>query len=366
MATESLEVTIEGETLTLEIGTVAAPGGGGGVTVHNDLTGRDASSAHPMSAVDGLAAALALLAPLASPAFTGTPTGPTAAPGTSSTQYATTAFVAAAIAALLNSAPGALDTLDELAAALGDDPNFATTVTNALAGKLAKASNLSDLTDAAAARGNLGASTIGGQVFTAADAAAIRTLLSLGAAALLAVGTSAGTVAAGDHTHASLYAALARAINTSGLATGGGDLSADRTITVPAASTSTTEAWTSTADALTPGGLKNAAPPAVVWGTSGDKTGALTDSNVDQLCDNGASARVWNIPANSSVAFSTYTKIPILRLGSGSVTVDAPSGVTLNGVDGGSCTISTQYQGVLLTKTGTDAWVISGDHGTVA
>lgn len=71
-------------------------------------------------------------------------------------QKAARAYVDAAIAALLNSAPGALDTLDELAAALGDDPNFATTVTNSIATKLAKASNLSDLTDASAARTNLG------------------------------------------------------------------------------------------------------------------------------------------------------------------------------------------------------------------
>lgn len=157
-----------------------------------------APSAHPISGVDGLAAALALLAPLASPALTGTPTAPTALAGTASTQLATTAFVAAAIAALLNSAPGALDTLDELAAALGDDPNFAASVTNALAGKLAKASNLSDLTDAAAARTNLGAGAVGAAVFQAATAAAIRTLLELGGAAVLSVGATAGTVAAGD------------------------------------------------------------------------------------------------------------------------------------------------------------------------
>jgi hypothetical protein len=85
-------------------------------------------------------------APLASPAFTGTPTAPTAAPGTNTTQISTTAFVTAAIAALINAAPGALDTLDELAAALGDDASFATTVTNSLAGKQALHAALTDLT----------------------------------------------------------------------------------------------------------------------------------------------------------------------------------------------------------------------------
>lgn len=72
---------------------------------------------------------------LDSPALTGTPTAPTPASGTNTTQLATTAFVQAAIAALADSAPETLNTLNELAAALGDDPNFATTITNELAKK---------------------------------------------------------------------------------------------------------------------------------------------------------------------------------------------------------------------------------------
>ena len=74
-------------------------------------------------------------APLSSPALTGKPTAPTAAQTANDTQLANTAFVKAAIAALVASSPEALDTLNELAAALGNDPNFATTMTNALAGK---------------------------------------------------------------------------------------------------------------------------------------------------------------------------------------------------------------------------------------
>lgn len=73
-----------------------------------------------------------------SPALTGIPTAPTAGRGTNNGQIASTAFVAQAIAALVNSAPGALDTLQELAAALGNDANFAATVTNALAQKVSK------------------------------------------------------------------------------------------------------------------------------------------------------------------------------------------------------------------------------------
>ncbi|EPE9029601.1 phage tail protein [Escherichia coli] len=89
--------------------------------------------------------ALALKAPLASPAMTGTPTAPTAAQTVNNTQIATTEFVKSAIAALVASSPAALDTLNELAAALENDPNFATTVTNALAGKQPLDSTLTDL-----------------------------------------------------------------------------------------------------------------------------------------------------------------------------------------------------------------------------
>ncbi len=60
---------------------------------------------------------------------------PTAAPGDNSSKAASTAYVVAAVAAIIGSAPGALDTLNELAAALDNNPNFATTITNALAAK---------------------------------------------------------------------------------------------------------------------------------------------------------------------------------------------------------------------------------------
>lgn len=114
------------------------------------------SHSHSIAQITGLQTALDAKAPLASPALTGSPTAPTATAGTNTTQIATTAFVAAAIGALIDAAPGAMDTLNELAAALGDDPNFATTVTNALAGKLSAASNLSDIPNKATARSNLG------------------------------------------------------------------------------------------------------------------------------------------------------------------------------------------------------------------
>ncbi|EGF5359634.1 prophage tail fiber N-terminal domain-containing protein [Escherichia coli] len=74
-------------------------------------------------------------APLNSPALTGTPSTPTPPDDAAGTEIANAAFVRKLLAALVGSSPEALDTLNELAAALGNDPNFATTVTNALAGK---------------------------------------------------------------------------------------------------------------------------------------------------------------------------------------------------------------------------------------
>ena len=113
--------------------------------------------------------ALALKAPLSSPALTGTPTAPTAAQSVNNTQIATTAFVKSAIAAMVGSAPAALDTLNELAAALGNDPNFATTMLNALAGKQPLDNTLTNL--------------------SGKDVAGLFTYLGLGEAAKRNVGT---------------------------------------------------------------------------------------------------------------------------------------------------------------------------------
>jgi len=76
----------------------------------------------------------------ASPTFTGVPLAPTAVAGTNTTQIATTEFVKTAVDNVIADAPGALNTLDELAAALGDDQNYAATITTALGNKAPTAS----------------------------------------------------------------------------------------------------------------------------------------------------------------------------------------------------------------------------------
>ncbi|ATB95758.1 phage tail protein (plasmid) [Escherichia coli] len=112
-------------------------------------------------------------APLNSPALTGTPTTPTARQGTNNTQIASTAFVMAAIAALVDSSPDALNTLNELAAALGNDPNFATTMTNALAGKQPKDATLTALAGLATAADKF-------PYFTGNDVASLAPLTKVG------------------------------------------------------------------------------------------------------------------------------------------------------------------------------------------
>lgn len=121
--TAGIYVRINGST----VGPLGAPTG----TSWGSITGTLSSQTDLQSALDAKA-------PLASPTFTGTPAAPTATAGTNTTQVATTAYVRGEISALVASAPSTLDTLNELAAALGNDANFSTTVTTSLGNKADK------------------------------------------------------------------------------------------------------------------------------------------------------------------------------------------------------------------------------------
>ncbi len=126
-------------------GTIWEPVGLNGVTADaaeiNILDGATLSTTE-LNYVDGVTSAiqtqLNTKAPLASPTFTGTPTLPTGTiattqtAGNNTTAVATTAFVSTAVANLVDTAPGTLDTLNELAAAINDDASFASTVTSSL------------------------------------------------------------------------------------------------------------------------------------------------------------------------------------------------------------------------------------------
>jgi len=114
---------------TSDTGLVTIPGGGttGQMLAKSSSASYDTAWATPVTSSD-----MALKAPLASPALTGTPTAPTAAAATNTTQIATTAFVRGEVTALVNSATATLDTLGEIATALGNDANLSTTLTTAI------------------------------------------------------------------------------------------------------------------------------------------------------------------------------------------------------------------------------------------
>lgn len=123
---------------------------------YNGITGKPTYFPTETTSVAGLATALALKANLAAPTFTGNVNVPTPSLVSNNTLVATTEFVVGKIAEVVGFAPASLDTLAELAAALGNNPDSISAIITGLAGKLAKSANLADLTNNALARTNLG------------------------------------------------------------------------------------------------------------------------------------------------------------------------------------------------------------------
>jgi hypothetical protein len=112
-------------------------------------------------------------------ALGGNPTTTTQTAGNNTTRIATTAFVTTAVANIVDSAPSALDTLNELAAALGDDANFSTTVTNSIATKLPLA-------------GGTMTGTIAGFTSTGIDDNADATAITIDSSERVLIGTDSG------------------------------------------------------------------------------------------------------------------------------------------------------------------------------
>ncbi|WP_052676567.1 tail fiber protein [Pseudomonas sp. 2(2015)] len=157
------------------------------------------SRALTIADLEAINTALASKAPLDSPSFTGAPKVPTAAAAANDTQIANTAWVKSVINGVIGAAPGALDTLVELANALGNDPNFATTMTNALASKQPMDNTLSALAALSTAANQIIFSTGVDQFAMAPLSALMRGLLGAADSA-----TARGTLgaAAASHTHA--------------------------------------------------------------------------------------------------------------------------------------------------------------------
>ena len=248
-------------------------------------------------------ASISGFAPLASPALTGTPTAPTAATATNTTQVATTAYVRGEISALVNSATSTLDTLGEIATALGNDANLSTTLTNAIALKAPLASP-----------------TFTGTVTIPAGA-------SISGFAPLASPTFTGT---------NTVAALT--VSGSGLitASSAGIAFTDGTQTKEAIPSRTT----------------------IVQKTASYTLSSLTErDNLIEIAS--ASATTLTIPLNSAVAYPVGTSIDILQTSTGQVTIAGTAGVTINATPG--LKLRTQWSSATLFKRATDTWVVMGD-----
>ena len=244
---------------------------------------------------------VALKAPLASPALTGVPTAPTAAAATNTTQIATTAYVRAEVAALVNSAGATLDTLGEIATALGNDANLSTTLTTAIGLKAPIASP-----------------TFTGTVTIPSGA-------SIAGFAPLASPTFTGTNNVAALTASGLITASA-----SGIAFTDG--------------TQTVE------------GVPSRTP--IIQKTASYTLSALTER--DTLIEvSSASGTTITIPLNSAVAFPVGTSIDILQTSTGQVTIAGSGGVTINSTPG--LKLRTQWSTATLFKRAENTWVVYGD-----
>jgi len=270
-------------------------------------------------------------APIASPTFTGTVAGITKSmvglgnvdntsdadkPISTATQAAldakaTPANITTAIDNLIGGAPGALNTLNELAEAINDDASYAAGITTALGNKQDKVADVSD-------------TEIG---YLNGVTSAIQTQID--AKAPTASPTFTGTVSGVTATHVGL---------------GNVDNTSDANKPV---STATQTALDLKVNSL-------------VTIDAETSSYTLVLANKDQMVEmNVGSGNTLTVPTNSSVAFPIGTRIHVVQTGSGQTTITPAGGVTVNGTPG--LKTRAQWSAVTLVKRATDTWVAFGD-----
>ena len=292
------------------------------------------------------ATATSTYAPLASPALTGIPTAPTAAANTNTTQVATTAYVQTELTDLLNGAPGALDTLNELASALGNDANYSTTITTALAGKLPLAGGT--MTGAIAMGTNkitgLGTPTVSTDAATKAYADSIVAtapsnltgpITSVGAATSIASQTGTGTKFVVDTSPTLVTPVLGVATATS---INGTTIPSTKTLVVTTDKLSTLAATTSAelagviSDETGSGSLVFATSPTLVTPVLGTPT-SITLTNGTGLPVSGITASTSTALGVGSVELGHATDTTIARVSAGVASIEGVNIVTTSSTD---------------------------------
>lgn len=356
------------------------------------------------SQITNLTTDLAAKAPLASPELTGVPTAPTATAGTNTTQIATTAFVlteaANAASALIDSAPATLNTLNELAAALGDDPNYATSISTALGNKQPLDADLTAIAGLTGSTGFLKKTaeenwsidtntyltanqtiTLSGDVsgsgttsieVTISDDSHNHIISNVDGLQTALDGKeptiTAGTTSQywrGDKSWQTLdksAVGLSNVENTA-LSTWAGSSS----ITTVGTISSGTWQGSSISSTYIDSAIARLANPTftgtvVIPVSTNQQTASYTLvlSDASKLIEmNVGSANTVTVPPNSSVAFPVGTKIDIIQTGAGETSFVAGSGVTINS-DSGKLKINAQWAAATLIKRAENTWVLIG------
>lgn len=325
-------------------------------------------------------------APIASPTFTGVPAAPTATAGTNTTQLATTGFVTTAVANLVASAPSTLDTLNELASALGNDASFSTTVTNSIATKLplaggtmtgAIAMGTNKITGLGTPTASTDAATKGYiDTVTVAPSNLTGPITSVGSATSVAAQTGTGSTFVMNTSPTLVTPVLGVATATS---INGTSIPSTKTLVVTTDKLSVHAATTSSelagviSDETGSGALVFGTSPAISDPKIAQSINAQTGTTYTfVLADQGkyitasnASAQTYSIPTNASVAFPVGTSIDIFQLGAGQVTVQAVTSGTTTVLSTGATAAApkarVQYSAMTLKKVATDTWHVIGD-----